>query len=576
MGWVIWPVYRGSAASQRSGHGRLAQVLRHLGRCHRRGEVQFHRMPSFLGTGHTIILSLGLQENTRSPLPILVGGNGKIAYEMAERFLASGVERSLQCENEREHMTISDVLRAIKKHWIVEIVLFCVVVGVVAGTTFAATPIYTASTEILTQYDSASSSESSTTTNQQQYANGSSLASLYPDLVQSDEILQSVIDNLGLHTTPTALRSNVSAATNDSSPIVYIYATDSNPAQTVRIVKELVKQLKKQVSAMAGPDINVSFATIQAPVEPRVASSPNVQANLAIGIVAGLIIAMLGAVLREMFDKGVNDVSDVQTVVRDPVLASVPKAHTVSNGVPAVITKPRGRAAEEVRRLTTNISFVTPKDLKQQNVIIVTSTNPREGKTTVSVNMAAAFAEKGKSVLLIDADVRHPSVAKALGMNSGVGLVSLLAGEVSAKEAIQPYWKSYLQVLPAEELKTPSGIILGSDAMRQLVDQAAERYDYVIVDTAPMTVANDAAVFAEKGGVLLLVVGQGVAQKKALREVVKEFRMSKTAIRGVVLNMVSVNNAGRSSYYYHEDHEDAGSSSKRKSKSGISRSKSKH
>ena len=73
---------------------------------------------------------LGLQENTRSPLSILVGGNGKIAYEMAERFSASGVECPLQFENEREHMTISDVLRAIKKHWIVEIVLFCVVVGV--------------------------------------------------------------------------------------------------------------------------------------------------------------------------------------------------------------------------------------------------------------------------------------------------------------------------------------------------------------------------------------------------------------------------------------------------------------
>ena len=84
--------------------------------------------------------------------------------------------------------------------------------------------------------------------------------------------------------------------------------------------------------------------------------------------------------------------------------------------------------------------------------------------------------------------------------------------------------------------------------------------------------ANDAAVFAEQGGVLLLVVGQGIAQKKALREVVKEFRMSKTAIRGVVLNMVSVNNAGRSSYYYYEDHED-GSSSRKKSKSRAARSK---
>lgn len=323
---------------------------------------------------------------------------------------------------------------------------------------------------------------------------------------------------------------------------------------------------------MAGVSTNVSFAVIQAPVEPTSASSPNVKANLAIGIVAGAIIAMLGAVIREMFDKGINDAADVQSIVRDPMLASVPKTHTVSDGVPAVITKPRGRAAEEIRRLTTNISFVTPKDLKQPNVIIVTSANPREGKTTVSVNMAASFAEKGKSVLLIDADVRHPSVAPALGMNSGVGLVSLLAGEVSAKEAIQPYWKSFLHVLPAEEQKTPSGIILGSDVMRQLIDQAAERYDYVIIDTAPMTVANDAAVFAEQGGVLLLVVGQGVAQKKALREVVKEFRMSKTAIRGVVLNMVSVNNAGRSSYYYYEDHED-GSSPRKKSKSRAARSK---
>ena len=356
--------------------------------------------------------------------------------------------------------------------------------------------------------------------------------------------------------------------------VVQLTASYSNADDSVKIVDALTSQLGKQLQKIY-TSLQVSLSIVQKPVTPTAPSSPIVIANYGIGIAVGLVLALMGAVIREMLDKGINDASDVQTIVREPVLASVPKAHTVSNGVPVVIAKPRGRAAEEVRRLTTNISFVTPKDLNQPNVIIVTSANPREGKTTVSVNMAAAFAEKGKSVLLIDADVRHPSVAKALGMNSGVGLVSLLAGEVSAKEAIQPYWKSYFQVLLAEEQKTPSGIILGSDAMRQLIDQAAERYDYVIVDTAPMTVANDAAVFAEKGGVLLLVVGQGVVQKKALREVVKEFHISKTDIRGVVLNMVSVNNAGRSSYYYYEDHDDEGSSSKKKSKSHISRSKSK-
>lgn len=470
-------------------------------------------------------------------------------------------------------MTISDVLRAFKKHWVTEIILFCIAIGATAGITYAMPTMYTAQSEVLVQV---SPSSSDLVAAQQAVPASSQLAvvSMCTDVVKSDAVLKTVIDNLGLHDSVSDLRKKVNLVTSDASMVVQLTASYSNADDSVKIVDALTSQLEKQLQKIY-TSLQVSLSIVQKPVTPTAPSSPIVIANYGIGIAVGLVLALMGAVIREMLDKGINDASDVQTIVREPVLASVPKAHTVSNGVPVVIAKPRGRAAEEVRRLTTNISFVTPKDLNQPNVIIVTSANPREGKTTVSVNMAAAFAEKGKSVLLIDADVRHPSVAKALGMNSGVGLVSLLAGEVSAKEAIQPYWKSYFQVLLAEEQKTPSGIILGSDAMRQLIDQAAERYDYVIVDTAPMTVANDAAVFAEKGGVLLLVVGQGVVQKKALREVVKEFHISKTDIRGVVLNMVSVNNAGRSSYYYYEDHDDEGSSSKKKSKSHISRSKSK-
>lgn len=117
-------------------------------------------------------------------------------------------------------MTISDVLRAIKKHWVVEIVLFCAVVGVVAGKTFTTVPVYTASTEVLAQRGSSLSSEDTATTGQQ-YSNDTSLTSLYPNLVQSDEVLQSTIDNLGLHTTTSQLRSNVSAVSSDTSSIVY-------------------------------------------------------------------------------------------------------------------------------------------------------------------------------------------------------------------------------------------------------------------------------------------------------------------------------------------------------------------
>lgn len=469
-------------------------------------------------------------------------------------------------------MTISDVLKAVKKHWIVEIVLFCVVMGAVAGVTFTTTPVYSTSSKILAQYNYVSSSGEVTGSVQQSSGNTSSPTQLYSDLAQSDDVLQAVIDNLGLHTTVSALRSSVSVAVESSSSVVYIYANDSDPKLAVDKVNELAKQLRNQAESMADTGVGVTFTVIQAAVEPTVASSPNVKSNLAIGFVAAVIIAMLGALICEMLSTDVNDVETVQSIVRDPVLASVPKTNDATKGVPEVIAKPRGRASEEIRRLIANISFVTPKDLNLRNVIIVTSSNPREGKTTMSVNMAAALAEKGKSVLLIDADVRHPSVAGMLGLNSGIGLSSLLEGNVSASEAIQPYWKQYLHVLPAEEQKALSCVILGSETMNQLLRQAAERYDYVIVDTAPMTVSNDAAVFAKQGGVLVLVVGQGVAKKSSLREVVREFRVSRAAVRGVILNMVPVSKGNRSSYYYYEDHEGDASSKEKGDKSRVKNS----
>ncbi|KFI69647.1 chain length regulator/ Tyrosine-protein kinase [Bifidobacterium merycicum] len=100
--------------------------------------------------------------------------------------------------------------------------------------------------------------------------------------------------------------------------------------------------------------------------------------------------------------------------------------------------------------------------------------------------------------------------------------------------------------------------------MKDLIDQASKRYDVVIVDTAPMTVANDAVVFAKQGGVLIMVVGQGVAQKKSLLDVTKELKMSRTEARGIVFNMVAVSNAGRSSHYYYEDHSEESRSDRRK------------
>ena len=186
----------------------------------------------------------------------------------------------------------------------------------------------------------------------------------------------------------------------------------------------------------------LTLTTVQKPVEPTLPSSPNIIANMAIGVVAALVVAVLGAFLRELADNNIHAQTDITNAVNAPILASIPKSFTVAGHVPAVIVKPRGHAAEEFRRLCTNLSFVENgnedrPDNDHSNVIIVTSAVPGEGKTSVSVNLAAVYAEKGESVLLIDADARYPSVAKALGLNNAVGLVKLLAGDVDARTAVQ-------------------------------------------------------------------------------------------------------------------------------------------
>ncbi|MBT1177289.1 polysaccharide biosynthesis tyrosine autokinase [Bifidobacterium callimiconis] len=448
-------------------------------------------------------------------------------------------------------MTVSDLLRALKRHWLLEIILFVVVVGGMAGYTFTATPMYTASTQVMAKAPDGTMAQSSQT----QTANGGSTSSLssYTQLVQSDAVLEPVINNLGLHTTVSSLRSNVAAAAVEGTSFINMTVKYTDANDTVSIINELVKQLNKQIADDAGQ--NIQLSVVQKAVTPTSPSSPNIKANMAMGVLAGLIIAAAGAVIRELADNSVRTQSDIQAIITAPILSSVPKSPTLAGRTPAVIVKPRGHAAEEFRRLTTNLTFAASNKGSRHNVIVVTSAMPGEGKTTVAVNLAATFAERGDSVLLIDADVRHPSVAKGLGISNGVGLVQMLTKQVDAKIAVQQYWKPEFQVLPAEDDQAAAGVILSSNVMEDMIDQAAQHYDHVIVDTAPIQVSNDASVFARNGATVLLVISQMIGRKKALRDAARELKVARVKISGVAFNRVAHERSHKGNYYYYEESE---------------------
>ncbi|TPF78566.1 MULTISPECIES: polysaccharide biosynthesis tyrosine autokinase [unclassified Bifidobacterium] len=460
-------------------------------------------------------------------------------------------------------MTVADLLRAIKRHWLLELILFVITVGITVAYTLTAAPVYSASSQLMVKVDTTGSSQTTTGSSSAASSAAASLSS-FAQLAQSDAVLEPVIDNLGLHTTVSDLRNHVSAETaEDGGPFMTVSVSYGNADDTVSILDEVTKQLNKQVKSSASALLQLDV--MQKPVKPTQPFSPNVGANIAIGAVAGIIIAVLGAMVRDLFDNKIHDRAEIQQIIEAPILASIPRSPTVAGHTPAIIVKPRGHAAEAFRRLATNLTFVMSSNVSDNaNLLIVTSSGPREGKTTVSTNLAAAFAEKGESVLLIDADARHPSVAKALGLSNGVGLIKMLTREVSASTAIQPYWKSQLQVLPVEDESTASNVILGSEIMKNMIEQATKHYDRVIVDTAPIQVSNDASVFAREGGTLLLVVSQNVGQRKALREAVHEVKVARIKIGGVVFNRVAHERSRKGNYYYYEQSETDAKNGKRK------------
>lgn len=462
-------------------------------------------------------------------------------------------------------MTILDIINVLKKHLITAVITLIVVVAAVAGYTLTRTPQYTATSELLATYRTSSVSDGSGGSSSSGNAAGelysgagylNSQIQTYPQLVKTEAVLQPVIDEQGLNTTVSELAKTVTASNPTDTMLVNISVENPDPKVAANVANAVARSLKKQVTSTLYSDEGdkivspVNLTVVQQAHGPASPSSPNVKLNLAIGVTCGIIFAFVAAMIKDLLDTRVRMDSDVTGIIDTPVLGTFSRDEAYENKAPVIIAKPASREAEEVRRLRTNLAFALP-DGPRSNVIVVTSAGPSEGKTTLCVNLATAFAENDDKVLLIDADVRNPSVSAKLGVEGNVGLTHLITNEVPSKDAIQRYWRQNLHVLPAGTQSMNPSILLNSRAMKALIDQVAGAYDYVIVDTAPMQVANDAAVFAKEGPELLLVAGIGVTDKRAFRRTVQELDTLDIHAVGVAMNYAEPDKSRNSGYYYY-------------------------
>ncbi len=338
-------------------------------------------------------------------------------------------------------------------------------------------------------------------------------------------------------------------------------------------------QRLKEAGVSAG--LKASNVRIVDPAEPpKKPAKPNLLLNLSLGLVLGLGFGVGAAFLMEHLDNTLKTSADVERFLQVPALALIPAASSLngkSRGVYGLPARRQLAAAhagsnghgpprwqridaagqhstftEAFRGLRTSVLLSTAE--RAPRTLLVTSARAGEGKTTVSINLAISLAQLGPGVLLVEGDLRRPSIHRAFGLENSTGLVGYLTGGQDWRSVVSPTPLAGLDVIVSGPMPPNPAELLSAERMRQLMREASREYRCVIVDSPPVLQVADARILATMVEAVILVVdGAGTPREMAQRAQAYARHVGASVI-GVVLNNLDVRSEGDYYYgYYHYD-----------------------
>lgn len=320
---------------------------------------------------------------------------------------------------------------------------------------------------------------------------------------------------------------------------------------------------------------------------------PRVKLNLIMGLVLGLGLGIGAALLQEMLDNTIKTSEDIERFLSLPILGLIPLAESLnlrgfavsaSRAGLKIPTDGAGEAEEEQLPLTVlpptptawyridkeetqhtplveafrslRTSVLLSAANRPPRCLMVCSAQPSEGKTTVTVNLAISLAQLGERVLVMDCDLRRPSVHKVLGLKDGDGLAHCLIGQREWRTVVQPSGIAGVDVLVSGPVPPNPAELLSSEHMRSLIPQVVEAYNFVLIDSPPVLTVSDSRVLMPLVEAVILVVAGGITPRHSAQRARLQAREAGANIVGVVLNKADVRNHGYYGYYdycYAED-----------------------
>lgn len=438
-----------------------------------------------------------------------------------------------------------DYVRALSQRWIT--ILLLLVLGAAAGYGYAnlQPDQYRATSSVFVTANTADNTQALFQGNQF----SQNVVQSYVQLATMPTVLEPVIERLGLKSSPAQLARQISASAQLDTVIISITATAQDPQQAANIAQATAEELKTQADGLApktSKESAVSIKVVEKAITPTSPVGPNRTMLVAIGAVLGLALGVVYAIGRQLLDTRVAGEEGVRRVTTLPLLGRV--ARYRNRGGAVLRTSPNGLAAEEYRRLRTNLEFANVD--APVSVVVVSSAHPGEGKSTTALNLALAVAEQGKRTLLIDGDLRKPTVAAYTGLDGSIGVTSVLRGASSLEDATQAWEGTGLDVLPSGVVPPNPNQLVESAAMSRLVTEARERYDFVVIDAPPLLAVTDTLALTALTDGAVVVTLNGSTKRADLARALEGLELVNATTLGIVLNQAE--SLSKSAYYSYD------------------------
>jgi len=445
---------------------------------------------------------------------------------------------------------IRDYLRILRNRW--KLITAVLALGVLAALAFSllTTPKYAASTQLFVS----TTGQENTTAAYQGGLFSQQRVTSYSELIQGQQVAQRVVDTLKLPVGAAQVASEVSVNVKTDTVILGVTVTDPSPERARDIANALSQQFTQLVTELETPQGSTSAAAkvtvVQQASLPTTPVVPQTTRNIALGAVVGLLLGIGLAVLRDRLDNTVKDRREVVEATQAAVIGTVPFDSDRPKHPLASFGEGHSSSAEAYRQVRTNLQFLDVDN--PPRAMVITSAVPNEGKTTTALNLAFALGESGNRVVLVEADLRRPRLAKYLQLVENVGMTNVLSGTAELDDVLQPTVNPSVTLLASGPHPPNPSELLGSSRLQTLLATLRGRFDYIVFDAPPLLPVTDAAVLTAHADGAILVARHGHTERDKLGRAAESLRSVDARVLGTILNMIPVKSSGYDYAYYYE------------------------